>query len=157
MCGPRRSSPLGAQRLLVSVLLALSLATRSVVRCLQLTEDLQRFVTTLERYARTRNDIVFVLDESGSIGEDNFPAEVEFTQLTARLLTVSPDFSRVAVVTYGSNNMLHFNHISQGGSSMCGFLSEIEKIGYRGGSTRTKHALEYADTLLQGGRSGANR
>ncbi|XP_049268832.1 sushi, von Willebrand factor type A, EGF and pentraxin domain-containing protein 1 [Rhipicephalus sanguineus] len=156
MCGPRRSSPLGAQRLLVSVLLALSLATRSVVRCLQLTEDLQRFVTTLERYARTRNDIVFVLDESGSIGEDNFPAEVEFTQLTARLLTVSPDFSRVAVVTYGSNNMLHFNHISQGGSSMCGFLSEIEKIGYRGGSTRTKHALEYADTLLQGGRSGAN-
>ncbi|KAH8024952.1 hypothetical protein HPB51_002366 [Rhipicephalus microplus] len=95
--------------------------------------------------------------ESGSIGEDHFPAEVEFTQMTARLLTVSPDFSRIAVVTYSSNYMLHFDHISQGGSSMCGFLGEIEKIGYRGGSTKTKEALEYADRLLQGGRSGVNR
>ncbi|KAL1443021.1 hypothetical protein MTO96_000917 [Rhipicephalus appendiculatus] len=157
MCGPRRSSPLGVQRLLVSALLALSLAPRSVVRCLQLTDELQRFVTTLERYARTRNDIVFVLDESGSIGEDNFPAEMEFTQLTARLLTVSPDFSRIAVVTYGSDNKLHFDHISGGGSSMCGFLSEIEKIGYRGGGTKTREALEYADRLLQNGRYEANR
>ncbi|XP_075731468.1 sushi, von Willebrand factor type A, EGF and pentraxin domain-containing protein 1-like isoform X2 [Rhipicephalus microplus] len=155
MCGPRRSSPLGVRRLLASV--GLALATTSVVRCLQLTDDLQRFVTTLERYARTRNDIVFVLDESGSIGEDNFPAEVEFTQMTARLLTVSPDFSRIALVTYSSDYVLHFDHISQGGSSMCGFLGEIEKIGYRGGSTKTKEALEYADRLLQGGRSGVNR
>ncbi|KAL1443018.1 hypothetical protein MTO96_000915 [Rhipicephalus appendiculatus] len=86
-----------------------------------------------------------------------FPVEVEFTQLMARLLTVSPDFSRFAVVTYNSDNKLHFDHISRGGSTMCGFLSELEKIEYRGGRTNTREALEYANRLLQGGRSGANR
>ncbi|KAH7952802.1 hypothetical protein HPB49_001344 [Dermacentor silvarum] len=157
MRGQRSSSPLGSRHLLVTGLLVLSLATRSVVRCLLLKDDLRRFVNTLEQYARTRNDIVFVLDESGSIGADNFPAERHFTEMTARLLTVSPDFSRLAVVTYGSNYKLHINYISDGGGSMCSFLYELEKIGYRGGSTMTRQALEYASSLLQNGRVGANR
>ncbi|XP_075545715.1 sushi, von Willebrand factor type A, EGF and pentraxin domain-containing protein 1-like [Dermacentor variabilis] len=157
MRGRRLSAPLEAQHVLVTVLVLLSLATTSVVRCLLLQKDLQSFVSTLEQYARTRNDIVFVLDESGSIGEDNFPAERNFTEMTARLLTVSPDFSRLAVVTYGSDNKLHINHISDGGGSMCSFLHELNTIGYRGGSTMTREALKLANSLLGQGRLGVHK
>nr|XP_054930144.1 sushi, von Willebrand factor type A, EGF and pentraxin domain-containing protein 1-like [Dermacentor andersoni] len=157
MRGRRLSSPLEAQHVLVTVLVLLSLATTSVVRCLLLQKDLQSFVSTLEQYARTRNDIVFVLDESGSIGEDNFPAERNFAEMTARLVTVSPDFSRLAVVTYGSDNKLHINHISDGGGGMCSFLHELNTIGYRGGGTMTREALKLANSLLQQGRLGVHK
>lgn len=140
----------------LSALWFLLLAAPRTGRCLTLTAELQAFVSTFERYAKEKNDIVFVLDESGSIGAENFPAELTFTEMTARLLVVSPEFSRLTVVTYSNDNMKHIDQIAYGGT-MCSFVHEVNKIGYRTGGTRTREALEYAGRLLENARSDANR
>ncbi|XP_075544127.1 sushi, von Willebrand factor type A, EGF and pentraxin domain-containing protein 1-like isoform X3 [Dermacentor variabilis] len=138
---------------LVAVLV---LACPVLLHGLNLTPDLQDFVSTLEKYAKQKNDIVFVLDESGSIGAENFPAELTFTELMARLLVVSEDFSRLAVVTFSNDNVKHIDQIS-GGGNMCGFVQQVNKIPYRTGGTRTKEALQYASHLLHNGRTDVNR
>ncbi|XP_077558215.1 sushi, von Willebrand factor type A, EGF and pentraxin domain-containing protein 1-like isoform X2 [Haemaphysalis longicornis] len=125
-------------------------------QCLRLKFDLQQFVSTLEQYATQKNDVVFVLDESGSIEAENFPAEKVFVEVVARLLIVSPEFSRLAVVTYGSDHVTHIDQMTAGGD-MCRFVQQLEEIPYRGGSTKTKEALEQASLLLGNARPGANR
>lgn len=137
-------------------LVVLVLACPVLLHGLNLTLDLQDFVSTLEKYAKQKNDIVFVLDESGSIGAENFPAELTFTELMARLLVVSEDFSRLAVVTFSNDNVKHIDQIS-GGGNMCGFVQQVNQIPYRTGGTRTKEALQYASHLLHNGRTDANR
>lgn len=123
---------------------------------LNLTRELQDFVSTLEKYAKQKNDIVFVLDESGSIGAENFPAERTFTELMARFLVVSEDFSRLTVITFSNDNVKHIDQIADGGN-MCGFVQQVNQIPYRTGGTRTKEALQYASSLLRNGRTNANR
>uniref|UniRef100_A0A147BER9 Fibrillin n=2 Tax=Ixodes ricinus TaxID=34613 RepID=A0A147BER9_IXORI len=141
----------------LAVALLLSLTT-SPARCLVLDADLQLFVSTIERYSTTKNDIVFVLDESGSIGADVFPAELAFTEMVARLLVVSPEYSRLTVMTYSNDNLVHIDQVgSSGDTNMCKFVYEVNKIPYRSGGTRTREALEHAGFILRSARPGANR
>ncbi|CAN8006554.1 unnamed protein product [Ixodes hexagonus] len=141
----------------LAVALLVSLAT-SPLNCLELELDLRQFVSTIERYSTTKNDIVFVLDESGSIGADVFPAELVFTEMVARLLLVSPEYSRLTVMTFSNDNFVHIDHVRNGwDANMCKFVHDVNKIPYRSGGTRTKEALQYARTILQSARPDANR
>ncbi|XP_064481560.1 sushi, von Willebrand factor type A, EGF and pentraxin domain-containing protein 1-like isoform X2 [Ornithodoros turicata] len=125
---------------------------------LNLEKSLSDFVSTLEQYATQKNDVVFVLDESGSIGSNNFPHELEMVEMIARLLTVSPDFSRIAVATFSYGYVDHVDYIANSaGSSMCSLIEKIHRIPYRGGGTQTSYALKHADTILGNGRPGSNR
>ncbi|KAK8770409.1 hypothetical protein V5799_013124 [Amblyomma americanum] len=142
-------------RLLLALCLLL-LAVPEGGKCLRLTPDLQTFVSTLEQYANEKNDIVFVLDESGSIGAENFPAELTFTEVMSRLLVVSKDYSRLTVITFASDNHKHIDQIADGGT-MCGFVEQVNNIPYRMGGTATRQALQYASELLKKARPDANR
>ncbi|EEC13583.1 neurogenic locus notch, putative [Ixodes scapularis] len=141
----------------LAVALLLSLTT-SPARSLVLDADLQLFVSTIERYSTTKNDIVFVLDESGSIGADVFPAELAFTEMVARLLVVSPEYSRLTVMTFSNDNLVHIDQVgSSGDTNMCKFVHELNQIPYRSGGTRTREALGYAGEILWNARQEANR
>lgn len=59
---------------------------------------LRAFFGTLEPYVSGKNDIVFVLDASGSIGSTNFPHEVKFAELVSRMFTVAP--GKVAILLF---------------------------------------------------------
>ncbi|XP_076359177.1 sushi, von Willebrand factor type A, EGF and pentraxin domain-containing protein 1-like [Tachypleus tridentatus] len=125
---------------------------------LDLDKELKTFLGTLETYEQTKNDVVFLLDESGSIGAPNFPHEILFAELIARLLTVSPDTSRVAVVTFSTGHKTHIDYIKNTqGNNMCTLLRDLKSIGYRGGWTHTRDALIQAGDLLKTGRSNSNR
>lgn len=123
-----------------------------------LTPELSTFTSTLESYASSKNDIVFVLDESGSIGAENFPAELKFTEMVARLLVVSRDLSRLTVMTFSNDNVVHIDQVrGDVTDNMCKFVDMVNNIPYREGGTRTREALEEAKRILDTGRSGVNK
>ena len=53
-------------------------------------------------------DLAFLIDSSGSIGKSNFAKMLTFMKTLSRKLTVSPDSARIAVVSFGTEAMLHF-------------------------------------------------
>lgn len=123
------------------------------VTAILLTPDLSNFTSTLERYATSKNDIVFVLDESGSIGAEHFPAELKFTEMVARLLVVSRNFSRLTVMTFSNDNVVHIDQVrGHATDNMCEFAHAVNNIPYRGDGTRTREALEEARRILKTGR-----
>lgn len=53
-------------------------------------------------------DIVFVLDSSGSIGQDNWLRVLNFTKTVVSGLEVGPFDIRVGCVSYGTRSTVHF-------------------------------------------------
>ncbi|XP_064481553.1 sushi, von Willebrand factor type A, EGF and pentraxin domain-containing protein 1-like isoform X2 [Ornithodoros turicata] len=140
--------------------LLLLLVTLCSVDSVQLNveESLSDFASTLEQYATQKNDVVFVLDESGSVGVENFPHELEMVEVIARMLTVSPDFSRIAVMTFSSGYVDHIDHIKNStGYSMCSLIARVRGIPYTGGWTQTSRALSHAKDILINSRPQSNR
>ncbi|XP_064481555.1 sushi, von Willebrand factor type A, EGF and pentraxin domain-containing protein 1-like isoform X4 [Ornithodoros turicata] len=149
-----------ALRMLPTRELLLLLVTLCSVDSVQLNleESLSNFVSTLEQYATQQNDVVFVLDESGSVGAEHFPHELEMVEMIARLLTVSTDFSRIAVMTFSSGYVDHIDHIkNSAGYSMCSLIARVRGIPYKGGGTETSVALSHAKGILTNSRPRANR
>ena len=88
-------------------------------------------------------DVVFVIDTSGSIGEDNFQLIREFTaNLTIELIHNFPG-SAVGVILFASNAHIEFN--LQAHTNLSELLTAIADLPYSGGFTNTAEAL----TLLR--------
>lgn len=49
-------------------------------------------------------DLVFLIDASSSVGEDNFQSELKFVKKFLSDVTVDYNHSRVAIITFGSSN-----------------------------------------------------
>jgi len=95
-------------------------------------------------------DIVFVIDTSGSIGSSRFQLIREFTaSITTELIRNSPR-SAVGVILFGSSAYIRFN--LQTHTSLNTLLSAINLLPYSGGLTDTAGALRL---LLSSARSGA--
>lgn len=91
-------------------------------------------------------DIVFVMDNSGSIGNNNFEIEKKFVSSLVENYGVPPPKTRVAVVSYSSHVKLEFNfHQCQ---SKNAFRQEVAKISYVGRMTATGKALKYVQNRL---------
>ncbi|XP_069861108.1 von Willebrand factor [Dipodomys merriami] len=87
-------------------------------------------------------DVVFVLEGSDKVGEENFQKSKEFVQEVVGSLAVGPDGVHVSVLQYSNSVMAEysFNHTQTADE----VLHRLREIPYRGGNrTNTGLALEY--------------
>ncbi|KAK5891661.1 hypothetical protein CesoFtcFv8_012118 [Champsocephalus esox] len=86
-------------------------------------------------------DIVFIVDESGSIGNENFRLMRNFLHLVVSSLDVSPKRVRVGIVTYNdvSTPQVFLNSFNNKDE----LLEYINILPYNGGGTNTGEALNF--------------
>ncbi|XP_067409310.1 sushi, von Willebrand factor type A, EGF and pentraxin domain-containing protein 1 isoform X1 [Emydura macquarii macquarii] len=109
-----------------------------------------------------RLELVFLVDESSSVGPANFLSELRFVKKLLSDFPVVPAATRVALVTFSSksNVVARVDYISQrrAGQHKCALLSrEIPAIAYRGGGTYTKGAFQQAAQILHHSRGNATK
>lgn len=99
-----------------------------------------------------RLELVFLVDESSSVGHANFRSELKFVRKLLSDFPVVSTATRVAIVTFASksNVVPRVDYISsrRAHQHKCALLSrEIPAITYRGGGTYTKGAFQQAADL----------
>ncbi|XP_054477460.1 collagen alpha-6(VI) chain isoform X2 [Anoplopoma fimbria] len=99
-------------------------------------------ILTGECKAAKLADIVFIVDESGSIGRDNFQLVRSFLHSIVSNLDVSPSRVRVGIVTYNEKPtaQVYLNTFNDKNET----LQFIKILPYRGGGTYTGEALKFA-------------
>ncbi|MBN3306145.1 SVEP1 protein, partial [Amia calva] len=107
-------------------------------------------------------DLVFLVDESSSVGNTNFLNELKFVKKLLSDFPVLPSATRVAIVTFSSKNNVvpKVDYISspQSHQHKCSlFNQEIPAIKYRGGGTYTKGAFQQAAQILRHSRQNATK
>ncbi|XP_074555287.1 sushi, von Willebrand factor type A, EGF and pentraxin domain-containing protein 1 [Halichoeres trimaculatus] len=107
-------------------------------------------------------DLVFLVDESSSVGANNFLSELRFVRKMLSDFPVAPENTRVALVTFSSKThvVTRVDHISAPKSHQhkCSlFNQEIPAINYRGGGTYTKGAFQRAAQILRQSRSNSSK
>ena len=105
----------------------------------------------------SKSDIVFLLDESGSIGSNNFITTKTFVSNYTSRANFKENATQIAVVTFHSTARPAFSlneHKSAGQA-----VNAINAIRYSGGGTNIAVALSYVNehafTAANGGREGA--
>ncbi|KAM4876293.1 sushi, von Willebrand factor type A, EGF and pentraxin domain-containing protein 1 [Thomomys bottae] len=109
-----------------------------------------------------RLELVFLVDESSSVGRVNFLNELKFVRKLLSDFPVVPTATRVAVVTFASKNnvVARVDYISarRPHQHKCALLSrELPAIPYRGGGTYTKGAFQQAAQILQHARENSTK
>ncbi|XP_058886297.1 sushi, von Willebrand factor type A, EGF and pentraxin domain-containing protein 1 isoform X1 [Acipenser ruthenus] len=107
-------------------------------------------------------DLVFLVDESSSVGSANFISELKFVKKLLSDFPVVPSATRVAIVTFSSKNNVvpRVDYISspQLHQHKCSLLNqEIPAINYKGGGTYTKGAFQQAAQILRHSRRNATK
>jgi len=95
----------------------------------------------LDYTTNCRTDIVFVVDESGSIGSSNFARAKSFLSQLVTRLDINSRRTRVGLVTYSSNVRRRFYLSSY--STVTSVRSAILRLPYSRGNTNTVAALNY--------------
>ncbi|XP_028415701.1 matrilin-2-like [Dendronephthya gigantea] len=85
-------------------------------------------------------DLGFMLDSSGSIGSSNFDKTKSFIKDITDYFNISPNNTRVAVMSYATLSTVHFS-FSRKFVSRQDLHSTIDSIPYSGGGTNTAQAL----------------
>ncbi|KAI8509313.1 hypothetical protein Bbelb_131610 [Branchiostoma belcheri] len=117
------------------------------------------FKKHVQRLRQTENqtvELVFLVDSSASVGNENFNSELRFVKKLLADFTLAENAARVAIVTFSSRNKVvnHVDHLSKPSyhKHKCSLLEEeLPRIKYAGGGTYTKGAIIKA----QGTRSVA--
>jgi len=91
-------------------------------------------------------DIIFVVDESGSITAQHFHTMKIFLIQLVRRLDIDSGNTRVGLVTFANKVGTVFNLTDH--STVASLQSAIWSLGYRGGSTNTAAALAYVRTTM---------
>ncbi|XP_066936885.1 serine-rich adhesin for platelets-like, partial [Clytia hemisphaerica] len=90
-------------------------------------------------------DLGFVIDESGSISFDDFRKSIDFVRNITQYFTIATARTRVSLITYGTDAVLHFKFNDDAGSDQSTFLDYISTINGRGGNTNTYAALKMSN------------
>ncbi|XP_053677965.1 sushi, von Willebrand factor type A, EGF and pentraxin domain-containing protein 1-like [Anopheles nili] len=106
-----------------------------------------------------RQDIVFLIDASSSVGPNNFQSELRFVKKLLAGFDVSMARTRIAIVTFSSRKKIvrHVDQISQHheDNNKCLLLNyQLPSIEYSGGGTYTYGALKEAEIIFSGDTSG---
>ena len=96
-------------------------------------------------------DLIFLVDESGSIDDAEFQMIRDFLSDTVSRFSIEPDNTRVGVIGFGTSAFIRFS-LSQN-TNLASLLSAISNLPNGGGSTNTAAAL---DLLVQQGFTIAN-
>ncbi|XP_053322194.1 collagen alpha-1(XIV) chain [Spea bombifrons] len=104
-----------------------------------------------------RADMVFLVDGSWSIGDDNFHKVIRFLYSTAGALDeIGPDGTQVGIAQYSDDARTEFRLNAY--KSKESLLDAIQRISYKGGNTKTgraiKHVREDIFTVESGMRKG---
>jgi len=91
-------------------------------------------------------DIVFVVDESGSITLANFNLTKSFLSQLVDRLDIESGRTRVGLVTFASGVGTGFNLSSY--QTIASMQSAISSLSYAGGGTNTAAALAYVRTTM---------
>ena len=86
-------------------------------------------------------DVVFTMDESGSVGKDNYEEIKSFLSHFVTNLDIDSGSARVGVVTYSAkvNEVIYLNSHS----TVASLQAAISSLSYTGGGTKTGEVLEY--------------
>lgn len=87
-----------------------------------------------------KRDVVFVLDDSGSVGTANFKLQLDFAKAVINQLPVGPYEAQVAMMAFSSHPQVEWYLNSFG--TQAEIINAIPKVRYLGGVTRTGDALE---------------
>ncbi|KAM5298505.1 sushi, von Willebrand factor type A, EGF and pentraxin domain-containing protein 1 [Ctenodactylus gundi] len=114
------------------------------------------------RELSARLELVFLVDESSSVGQANFLSELRFVRKLLSDFPVVSTATRVAIVTFSSKNnvvpRVDYISSSRARQHKCALLSrEIPAIAYRGGGTYTKGALQQAEQILRHARENSTK
>lgn len=116
-------------------------------------ETLRSFLGTLEYYQDKQTDVVFLLDDSGSIGSDKFPEVQKFSKMIAQQLSVSSQYNKVALLTFSTDTTKYVDYIQYPDGNMCSLGKKIDGIYYSAGWTHTDLAMKDAENILARGTS----
>lgn len=99
-------------------------------------------------------DIVFVIDESGSIGSRDYVIEKNFVVNVINNLVVGPNANQVGIITYSSTSVLDIKLNAYNNKNS--LTNAVNSLSYFGGGTSTHLALaqltDQAFTLANGAR-----
>ncbi|XP_033632271.1 sushi, von Willebrand factor type A, EGF and pentraxin domain-containing protein 1-like [Asterias rubens] len=109
-----------------------------------------------EVHLHRKTDLIFLLDNSGSIGEADFDIQLLFVKSLLIEFSISPKDTRVAVVSYNEQVTRHIDYISHDPDNKCSFLSKVKsEVKYKGGSaTNIKLALQDASDIFENSQRG---
>ena len=96
--------------------------------------------------------MVFVVDESGSIGEADFQLFREFIENVSSVLSIGQNNSRVAIITFNNAASLYFNLNEH--SNRPSFVNAVRNLPYNGGGTDIAEALTLLRETAQNGLLG---
>ncbi|KAK6490157.1 collagen alpha-1(XII) chain-like isoform X1 [Huso huso] len=101
-------------------------------------------------------DLVFLIDGSWSIGDDNFNKVLQFVFNTIGAFDViSPDGMQVSLVQYSDDAKIEYKLNTYNDKGMT--LAALQLVRYRGGNTRTGVALKYIGEKVFTKESGMRR
>jgi len=91
-------------------------------------------------------DIIFVVDDSGSIGTPNFARVKSFVSRLVGRFDIDSGHTRVGLVTYSTYVEAGFNLSDH--TTNASIQSAIWRLGYAGGNTDTAAALAHVRTSM---------
>ena len=89
----------------------------------------------------TRADIVFLVDESGSVGQDNFPKIQKFLRIFIEGLDIGSDKVRVGLAQYSDE--MHQEFLLKDYTDKRSLLEQVNRRQVRGGGTSTGQAMAF--------------
>ncbi|XP_060574827.1 LOW QUALITY PROTEIN: sushi, von Willebrand factor type A, EGF and pentraxin domain-containing protein 1-like [Ruditapes philippinarum] len=123
---------------------------------------LKGHIQDLKKTANKQIDLVFLVDSSTSVGENNFREEIKFVKQLLSDFTVDVNHTRVSVITFSSRGRVirHVDYLADDHKDRhkCSLLQEdLKKITYSGGGTYTLGALLEAKKVLTNARETSNK
>ncbi|XP_062385579.1 collagen alpha-1(XIV) chain isoform X1 [Sardina pilchardus] len=101
-------------------------------------------------------DLVFLVDGSWSIGDDNFQKIIRFLHSTTGALDqIGPDGTQVAIAQFSDDARTEFKLNSYNNKER--LLEAIQRIAYKGGNTKTGKAIKHVKDTIFTAEGGIRR
>ena len=92
-------------------------------------------------------DMVFMLDQSGSVGATNHDIAIQFIRNVVSFFSIGLGSTRVGLIAYSTNAYIEFDLNDH--TTLSQLQNAIVGVNYRGGWTATALALNAANFLLE--------
>ena len=118
----------------------------------------QRLAEFQTKYAQSKADIFFLMDNSGSLmwrGQNGFADEKTFITSLLTKIKVAKPATRVAVIRFGDHATIDINYVSNldGLNNKCEFNKAFANVGYTGVMTNMNDAFQKVREILFGAQS----
>ena len=102
-----------------------------------------------------KTDLAFIIDSSGSVGEDNFLEAKNFIWAVARNFDISNSNTRLAILRFSTRANVIFDFKFSANNNVLRLKEMVDNIEYVEGGTKTERALQLAYTDLFSDKGGS--